>query len=136
FKNEHNPRVAVTVDLLTTGIDVPQIVNIVFLRRVRSRILNEQMLGRATRICEEIGKRYFRVFDAGDLYAALLDYTDMRPVVSDVQTSFAHLLDGLATVKQDAARQDICEQLIAKLRRKLRVLRGATLEHFSTLAGV
>lgn len=47
FKNERYPSIAVTVDLLTTGIDVPEITNLVFLRRVKSRILFEQMLGRA-----------------------------------------------------------------------------------------
>ncbi len=55
FKNESFPNVAVTVDLLTTGVDVPAIGNIVFLRRVNSRILYDQMIGRATRLCEAIG---------------------------------------------------------------------------------
>lgn len=64
YKNERNPNVAVTVDLLTTGIDVPEICNLVFLRRVNSRILFDQMLGRATRLCDEIEKESFRVFDA------------------------------------------------------------------------
>lgn len=41
FKNEINPNIVVTVDLLTTGVDVPSITNIVFLRRVQSRILYE-----------------------------------------------------------------------------------------------
>lgn len=41
FKNETNPNIVVTVDLLTTGVDVPSITNIVFLRRVQSRILYE-----------------------------------------------------------------------------------------------
>lgn len=45
FKNERYPSIAVTVDLLTTGIDVPEITNLVFLRRVKSRILFEQMMG-------------------------------------------------------------------------------------------
>jgi len=44
FKNEAYPKIAVTVDLLTTGIDVPEIVNLVFMRRIKSRILFEQML--------------------------------------------------------------------------------------------
>ncbi|MBF4322843.1 helicase-related protein, partial [Vibrio anguillarum] len=56
FKNDRLPNIAVTVDLLTTGVDVPSICNLVFLRRVNSRILFEQMLGRATRRCDEIGK--------------------------------------------------------------------------------
>ena len=64
YKNERNPNIAVTVDLLTTGIDVPEICNLVFLRSVNSRILFDQMLGRATRLCDEIEKETFRVFDA------------------------------------------------------------------------
>lgn len=50
FKNERYPSIAVTVDLLTTGIDVPEIANLVFLRRVKFRILFERMLGSATRL--------------------------------------------------------------------------------------
>ena len=56
FKNDPRPKYVVTVDLLTTGIDVPAIANLVFVRRVNSRILYEQMIGRATRRCDEIGK--------------------------------------------------------------------------------
>ena len=56
FRNDADPKIAVTVDLLTTGVDVPSITNLVFLRRVNSRILYEQMIGRATRLCPEIGK--------------------------------------------------------------------------------
>ena len=48
FRNDANPKIAVTVDLLTTGIDIPSITALVFVRRVNSRILYEQMLGRAT----------------------------------------------------------------------------------------
>src|SRR5690606_41582697 len=59
FKNEKYPNIVVTVDLLTTGIDVPAICNLVFLRAVKSRILYEQMIGRATRLCDEIGKESF-----------------------------------------------------------------------------
>lgn len=57
YKNERLPNIAVTVDLLTTGIDVPQIVNLVFIRRVNSRILYEQMLGRGTRCVKKSAKR-------------------------------------------------------------------------------
>jgi type I restriction enzyme S subunit len=44
------------VDLLTTGVDIPQICNLVFVRRVNSRILYDQMIGRATRPAPQIGK--------------------------------------------------------------------------------
>jgi type I restriction enzyme R subunit len=55
--------VAVTVDLLTTGFDAPDVKNIVFVRPLRSAILYKQMKGRGTRLCEDINKRYFTIFD-------------------------------------------------------------------------
>lgn len=101
FKNEALPKVAVTVDLLTTGIDVPEIVNLVFIRRVGSRILYEQMIGRGTRLCEDLfgpgqHKTAFRIFDAVGLYAAMQDVTEMRPVVANPNITFAVLIEELA----------------------------------------
>jgi type I restriction enzyme R subunit len=55
--------VAVTVDLLTTGFDAPDVKNVVFVRPLRSAILYKQMKGRGTRLCEDINKRYFTIFD-------------------------------------------------------------------------
>jgi type I restriction enzyme, R subunit len=49
FKKEDFPRIAITVDLLETGIDVPEVVNLVFMKPVQSRIKLEQMIGRGTR---------------------------------------------------------------------------------------
>src|SRR5262249_18518870 len=57
------PRVAVTVDLLSTGFDALDVKNIVFVRPLRSAILYKQMKGRGTRLCEDIDKRYFTIFD-------------------------------------------------------------------------
>ncbi|MDP2316690.1 MAG: DEAD/DEAH box helicase family protein [Pseudomonadota bacterium] len=59
------PRVAVTVDLLTTGFDAPDVKNIVFVRPLKSAILYKQMKGRGTRLCDEPGidKRYFTIYD-------------------------------------------------------------------------
>ena len=99
YKNEGLPNIAVTVDLLTTGIDVPEICNLVFLRRVNSRILFDQMLGRGTRLCPEIGKEAFRVFDAVRLYEALASMTAMQPVVADPKVSFTTLVKELGSVK-------------------------------------
>lgn len=104
FKNERVPRIVVTVDLLTTGIDVPEIVNLVFVRRVSSRILYEQMLGRATRLCPEIGKTAFRIFDAVGIYQAMRDVTAMKPVVANPNVGFGQLVEELAaTVAPPAA---------------------------------
>jgi type I restriction enzyme R subunit len=57
------PRIAVTVDLLSTGYDAPDVRNIVFARPLKSSLLYKQMKGRGTRLCEDIDKRYFTIFD-------------------------------------------------------------------------
>jgi len=67
FRNRKAPGIAVTVDLLTTGVDIPDLEFIVFLRPVKSRILFEQMLGRGTRKGEQYtDKDHFTVFDCFD----------------------------------------------------------------------
>lgn len=72
FRNRQEPGIVVTVDMLSTGVDVPKIENIVFLRSVKSRILFEQMMGRGTRLCPEIYKTHFTVFDC--FGGTLLEY--------------------------------------------------------------
>ena len=136
FKNERNPNVAVTVELLTTGIDVPRIANLVFLRRVASRILYEQMIGRATRLCPEIGKERFRIFDAVDLYARLSTVSAMKPVVTDPAVPFASLAEEIAAAKTDADALPAMEQFLAKFQRKKRSLQGANGELFGAAAGM
>jgi type I restriction enzyme R subunit len=67
FRNRPSPGIAVTVDLLTTGVDIPDLEFIVFLRPVKSRILFEQMLGRGTRKGEKYpNKDHFTVVDCFD----------------------------------------------------------------------
>lgn len=136
FKNERNPNVAVTVDLLTTGVDVPQICNIVFLRRVNSRILFDQMLGRATRLCDGIGKETFRIFDAVGIYGALQGLTAMKPVVVDPAISFTQLAQELTQVPTDEARAFVRDQFVAKLQRKKRHLGEKGTRDFETKAGM
>jgi type I restriction enzyme, R subunit len=124
FKNEpFLPTVAVTVDLLTTGIDIPEVANLVFLRRVKSRILYEQMLGRATRLCPELHKESFRIFDAVNLYEAMKTVTEMQPVAVNPNLRFADLVSALADaqasqpVREDALRHHL-DELLARLQRK------------------
>ncbi|UTH45337.1 type I restriction-modification system endonuclease [Loktanella salsilacus] len=135
FRNDAFPQIAVTVDLLTTGIDVPKITNLVFIRRVNSRILYEQMLGRATRRCDEIGKEVFRIFDAVDLYASLQDLTQMKPVASNPKLTFEQLFDELATVPEEDQRELVREQVLAKLHRKLRKMPSKVAEAIQELTG-
>ena len=71
---EQEPHIAVSVDMMDTGIDVPQCVNLVFFKKVRSKAKFWQMIGRGTRLCpgltcvdqidgEYTGKRRFLIFD-------------------------------------------------------------------------
>lgn len=135
FKNDPRPKYVVTVDLLTTGIDVPAITNLVFVRRVNSRILYDQMIGRATRRCDEIGKEYFRIFDAVDIYANLQDVTDMRPVVVDPALSFATLVSDLERASTDEDRNYVRDQIVVKLRQRVGHIDGARREALETVLG-
>ena len=73
FRNRPQPAIVVTVDMLSTGVDIPDLEYIVFLRPVKSRILFEQMLGRGTRKGDQYpDKSHFVVFDCFD--GTLLKY--------------------------------------------------------------
>ena len=135
FKNESLPKIVVTVDLLTTGIDVPEITTLVFMRRIKSRILFEQMLGRATRLCPSIGKTHFEIYDPVGVYESLQDVSNMKPVVTNPSTSFEDLIKGLevATTNEQFAYQ--IDLIVAKLQRKRRNISKKALEQFENLTG-
>jgi len=135
YRNDALPKVAVTVDLLTTGIDVPRIMNLVFVRRVNSRILYEQMLGRATRPCDEIEKETFRIFDAVDLYPHLQDLTDMKPVVADPKLTLEQLFEELAVAETDAHKEAARDQILVRMRLRLKKLHDEARAKFEELAG-
>ncbi|MCU4675251.1 type I restriction-modification system endonuclease [Catenovulum sp. 2E275] len=135
YKNERYPNIAITVDLLTTGIDVPKICNLVFMRRVKSRILYEQMIGRATRRCDEIGKTVFRIYDPVDIYAALADVNTMKPLVKNPNITLEQLVDEITTPEKleralnapgDTSEQSQADAVLSQLSQKvMRVLRKA-----------
>lgn len=133
FKNEQFPNIVVTVDLLTTGIDVEEIVNLVFMRRIRSRILFEQMLGRATRRCPEIGKTHFEIFDAVGIYDALAPVSTMKPVVADPKTTFDDLIDGVDVLESEASRKNQIDMIIAKMIRCKGRMSAYNSEQFASL---
>ena len=129
YKNDRFPTIAITVDLLTTGIDVPPICHLVFMRRVKSRILYEQMIGRATRRCDDIGKTVFKIYDPVDLYATLQDVNTMKPLVKDPHITIDQLLEELdnpdayttpGSVQGRTHAHDVLDQLNQKLMRVLR----------------
>eukprot|EP00903_Cladosiphon_okamuranus_P022578 g20773.t1 len=135
FKNDSLPKYVVTVDLLTTGIDVPTICNLVFLRRVRSRILYDQMIGRATRLCPEIRKEHFRIFDAVDLYAELQEMSDMRPVVVKPDVPLCQLVTDLFQAPDEEDRNWVAGQVVVKMRNLAGRVDEETRESFENHTG-
>ncbi|NBI09867.1 type I restriction-modification system endonuclease [Colidextribacter sp. OB.20] len=135
FKNERFPSVAVTVDLLTTGIDVPEITTLVFMRRVKSRILFEQMLGRATRLCPKIHKTHFEIYDPVGVYESLDPVNTMKPVAANPAITYPQLLDGLEEMEDESHIRNQVNQITAKLQRQKGRLSGQTLEHFISMTG-
>ncbi|NEG96733.1 DEAD/DEAH box helicase [Bifidobacterium primatium] len=101
FKDKPNPVVAVSVDMMDTGVDVPAVVNLVFFKRVRSKIKFLQMIGRGTRLCPEldcvenldghdgeyVGKHHFVIFDYCGNFAFFRQH--QQTVSSSVPTSLS-----------------------------------------------
>ena len=78
------PHLALSVDMLDTGIDVPEVVNLVFFKVVRSKTKFWQMLGRGTRLCPDLfgprkDKQYFQIFD----YCGNLEFFGENPATVD-----------------------------------------------------
>ena len=63
FKLEEMPMIAVSVGMLDTGIDAPQVENLIMVRPTRSPILYQQMRGRGSRLNLKNGKKSFRIYD-------------------------------------------------------------------------
>jgi type I restriction enzyme R subunit len=87
FSAKHKaPHIAISVDMLDTGIDIPEVVNLVFFKLVRSKTKFWQMLGRGTRLCPDLfgpgkAKECFCVFD----YCQNLEYFSQNlPAVDGV----------------------------------------------------
>lgn len=135
FKNDTYPNIVVTVDLLTTGIDVEEIENLIFLRRIKSRILFEQMLGRATRLCDDIRKTHFEIYDAVGVYNALEPVTNMKPVVVNAKTTFEEIVDGFDALETEAQKQNQVDLIIAKIRRSQPGMSEEFREQFAQITG-
>ncbi len=78
--DQKTPHIAISVDMLDTGIDVPECVNLVFFKLIRSRTKFWQMIGRGTRLCEDLfgpgqDKQFFYIFD----FCQNLEYFNQNP---------------------------------------------------------
>ncbi|MCG8894337.1 type I restriction-modification system endonuclease [Tenacibaculum finnmarkense] len=135
FKNDQYPSIVVTVDLLTTGIDVPSISNLVFLRRVNSRILYDQMVGRATRRCDDIGKEVFKIYDCVGVSEIMAKEQVMKPVAPLVTKTFTHLVEELAIIEDEYSKEAKLDRIIAKIQRKISGFNEQQTAQFEILSG-
>lgn len=125
FKDRNKlPQIAVSVDMLDTGIDVPDILNLVFFKPVYSKIKYVQMIGRGTRLCPGIfddgsDKQCFYIFDWCENFEYFGENTNGK--VSKQTISLAERLFGLKTdiavvlqhqqYQQEEFTRNLCQQL-------------------------
>lgn len=99
------PQIAVSVDMLDTGVDIPEVVNLVFFKKVRSKSKFWQMIGRGTRLCPDLlgigqDKTHFLIFD----YCGNFEFFRENPKGMEGQVGKS-LTEKLFNVKIDIIRE-------------------------------
>jgi type I restriction enzyme R subunit len=87
-KKNSAPHIAISVDMLDTGIDVPEVVNLVFFKQVRSKTKFWQMVGRGTRLCPDLfgpdqDKEFFLIFD----YCQNIEFFGANPELKEANAA-------------------------------------------------
>ena len=130
FRNREYPVIAVTVDMLTTGVDIPKIENLVFVRPVHSRILFEQMMGRGTRRCDEINKTHFTVFDTLRLLEFMKEH-NLSDFVEPPGSHYMKIRVVIKSIKKGFRREENIDVLVAKLQRIAKNVSEEGVEEFA-----
>jgi len=131
FRNDYNPRIAVTVDMIATGTDVKPLECLLFMRDVKSRNYFEQMKGRGTRTLEHddlkkvtpsavTGKTHYVIVDAIGVTKSLK--TASQPLITKPSVSLKDLAMGVMMGVND---EDIVSSLAGRLARLNRQLENA-----------
>ena len=151
FKNPRkNPQIAISVDMLDTGIDVPELVNLVFFKPVKSKIKFWQMIGRGTRLCPNLlgdgqDKTHFKIFDFCANFSFFEVNTEGIPATATKSLKERLFLKRVGMLRQmekstlrDSIEQKVQEQIMAldasqyhlkKHRHIVEKLQGSTLEY-------
>ncbi|MEM9483144.1 MAG: type I restriction-modification enzyme R subunit C-terminal domain-containing protein, partial [Cyanobacteria bacterium P01_F01_bin.116] len=140
FRNSYNPRIAVTVDMVSTGTDIKPLECLLFMRDVKSRNFFDQMKGRGTRTIPDTDfqavtqgaqhKTHFVIVDA--VGVCDLDKTDSRPLERKRSVPFDKLMLGVAQGQQDS---DLIVSLAGRLARLDRKLSDADRSRIEATAG-
>lgn len=122
FRNSYHPRIAVTVDMISTGTDIRPLECLLFMRDIKSRVYFEQAKGRGTRTMlkndfniitpDAVAKTHFIIVDA--IGVCENDKTDSRPLERKKTVPFDKLLDSVALGAKDS---DTLNSLAGRLAR-------------------
>jgi type I restriction enzyme, R subunit len=140
FRNNYNPRIAVSVDMIATGTDIKPLECLLFMRMIKSQGYFEQMKGRGTRVISDTDlravtadaghKTHFVIVDAVGVCEQ--DKTDMRPLEKKKTVPFAKLMQRVAMGVRDA---DSLESLAGRLSRLDRALKPKDRERIARASG-
>lgn len=130
---EKDPQIAVSVDMMDTGVDAPRVLNLVFFKEVKSYAKYWQMIGRGTRLCPDIfgpgkDKEFFLIFDICGNFEFFENFPDgftaktakslqQRLFEAQVEVVFTIQHDGESTEEEQALAAEFVEQLFAKVER-------------------
>lgn len=127
FRNSYNPRIAVTVDMISTGTDIRPLECLLFMRDVKSRVYFEQMKGRGTRIISSTDlnavtpdvphKTHFMIVDAVGVCEN--DKTDSRPLERRKGIPFDKLIISVALGNRDESTLTSLAGRLARLDREI-----------------
>lgn len=132
FRNRALPGIVVTVDMLSTGVDIPDLEAIVLLRPVKSRILFEQMLGRGTRKGEHFpDKSNFTVFDCFD--GTLLEYFRQATAITaePPETEFKTIAEVIEEIWNNRDRDYNIRRLVKRIQRIDKAMSSEAREMFA-----
>lgn len=140
FRNSYNPRIAVTVDMISTGTDIRPLECLLFMREIKSRVYFEQAKGRGTRTISQTefqavtpdarNKTHFVIVDAVGVCEN--DKTDSRPLERKRSVSFDRLIDSVALGVRDP---DTLSSLAGRLARLDRAIDPADRQAIAETAG-
>lgn len=127
FRNSYNPRIAVTVDMISTGTDIKPLEVLIFMRDIKSRVYFEQMIGRGTRTIRETDlklvtpdaehKTHFVIIDA----VGVMESTkiDSRPLEKKPSVSLKKLLNNVAIGNRDTDTLTTVANRLARFDREI-----------------
>ncbi|EKD44649.1 MAG: hypothetical protein ACD_71C00057G0002 [uncultured bacterium (gcode 4)] len=141
FRNDYNPRIAVTVDMIATGTDIKPLEIVFFMRSVKSQLLFEQMKGRGVRVIDDNDfrqvtpdaerKTHFVIIDAVGVTEQ--DKTDTKPLDKQPTASFEKIMK---VISMGNTEEDMLSTLVSRLSRISKSFTPGQNEELQAIGGI